>query len=120
MTITFRVLLAAVALMTLLYMLFKIRKSRMMVSYAVFWIIFAVMLIVLSLFPGIAEFASKLLGISSPANLVFAFIIFVLLMRLFKASVELSVLDTKVRRLSQKIALDENERNRKEDFDSID
>ena len=109
MTLVFRLLLVFVAFFTLFYMIQKIRKSKMELSYSVFWVVFSMLLILLALFPKIAEFASRMLGIASPANLVFAFIIFLLLIKLFMVTVELSTLETRLRELSQELALKEHE-----------
>ncbi len=110
MTVIFRLLLLIMAFITLFYMIYKIRKSRMMVGYAVFWVVFSLALIVMALFPQICEWAARLLGVQSPANLVFAFIIFILLIRLFAVSAELSTLESKLKELSQYIALKEAEK----------
>ena len=113
MSVVFRLLLLVMAFITLFYMIYKIRKSRMMVGYAVFWVVFSLALIVMALFPQLCEWIARLLGVQSPANLVFAFIIFILLIRLFAVSAELSTLESKLKELSQNIALKEAEREEK-------
>ena len=104
-TVPYRILLAAGALVILLAMLRKIRKSEMRISDSLFWLFFVVTLILLALFPEIAFFFSGLLGIESPANLVFLYVIALLLIREFASTVELSRLRGKVTTLAQEEAL---------------
>lgn len=105
MTISYRILLAVAALVILLAMLRKIRKSEMRISDSLFWLFFVVSLIVLAVFPEIAFFFSGLLGIESPANLVFLYVIALLLIREFASTVELSRLRGKMTVLAQEEAL---------------
>ena len=84
----------------------KIKKFKMQIEYAIFWVIFSVALIIMAIYPKIFDIASKILGVYSPANLVFAFIIFILLVKVFLMTVELSSLETRVKELTQEIALE--------------
>ena len=79
MSIAIRVLLIVVSLFTFIYMLRKIRKSQLQIEHALFWIVFCGLLLILSIFPGIAIWISEVLGLQSPVNLVFLIIIFVLI-----------------------------------------
>ena len=109
MTILFRLLLIVVAVLFLFFMLRKIRRASLRIEASVFWIIFSIVLVIMAAFPGISIKAANLLGVASPANLVFAFIIFVLLIKSFSQSLEISALEQKLERLTRKIALEEKE-----------
>ena len=63
------------------------------------------MIIVLAIFPEISYWLSKLLGIESPANLVFLFVICLLLEKIFTLSIITSQLEEKVSILSAEVAL---------------
>jgi hypothetical protein len=76
----------------------------MQIDDALFWIVVSIHLVFVSIFPGIASFFSKLVGIESPANAVFLVIIFLLLTKLFGLSVQVSQLNQKIRALSQEMA----------------
>ncbi len=106
MTISYSILLVIGAIVILAVMLRKIRKSEMKISDSLFWLFFVVSLIILAVFPPIAYFFSSLFGFQSPANLVFIYVIAVLLLREFATTVELSKLRSKVALLTQQIALD--------------
>ena len=64
-------------------------------------------LLILAIFPGIAYWAAYLLGFQSPINFVYIVIIFLLLAKQFFMSIRLSQLDSKVRILTQRVALNE-------------
>lgn len=107
MTISLRICLIIVSVLTMLYMMKKIRQSKLQIEYSVFWIVVASMLIVFSVFPKIVYLAADLVGIKSPANLIFVFIIFVLLLKIFMMTLELSHLENKVKELIQHVAIKE-------------
>ena len=107
MSIALRILLVLIAVISTYSMMKKIRKFKLQIDYAIFWVVFALLLIVSAVFPEIFSAFAKILGIYSPANLVFAFIIFILLIKVFFMTIELSVLETKVKELTQHIALEE-------------
>lgn len=106
MSLALRVLLIFMALVSTYSMLKKIKKFKMQIEYAIFWVIFSVALIIMAIYPKIFDIASKILGVYSSANLVFAFIIFILLVKVFLMTVELSSLETRVKELTQEIALE--------------
>ena len=106
MPISLRILLIAVALISSGSMLRKIRKSKLQIEYTLFWVIFSVLLILMAIFPGVVQVVANWFGINSPANLVFAAIIFILLVKVFLMTVELSNLEVKLKELAQKFALD--------------
>ncbi|MDO4623476.1 MAG: DUF2304 domain-containing protein [Eubacteriales bacterium] len=109
MSIALRVVLLATAVLTFIFMLRRIRRSKLQIESALFWILFSLLLIVIGLFPGIVIAAANLLGVYSPTNLLFAFLFFVLLVKLFTQTMEISVLQEKLLKLSQRIALDNYE-----------
>ena len=105
MSVALRVVLVLTALASTVSVIRRIRKSRMRIEYAVFWVVFSVGLVVLALFPQICYACASLLGIQSPANFVFAAIIALLLMKRFFMTAEISKLDEQVRGLTQTLAL---------------
>ena len=88
-------------------MLKKVKKSKVQIEHTIFWIIFGVFLILISLIPQIVYLFAHLLGIKSPANLVLVFIIFILLIKQFLMTIEMSQLEIKIRELVEEIALKE-------------
>lgn len=112
MSIAFRLILIIASIVTFVYMVRKIRESKLQIEYALFWVVFSGVVVILGIFPQIAIGLSELLGLQSPANLVFLFIIFVLLVRLFQMTLEISKLEDKIRSLIQHEAIREHEEDK--------
>lgn len=115
MTIALRVCLILVSIITMLYMMRKIKQSKLQIEYSVFWIIFSLVLIIISIFPQILIGLASLLGVASPANLVFVIFIFVLLLKIFMMTIELSQLENRVKELIQQIAISEKEKEHEQE-----
>jgi hypothetical protein len=105
MNLILRAVLIAGALLTLIYFVYQIRKKRLQIDYTLFWVLFSGLLFVVALFPQIIISAAHLLGVDSPANLVFLVIIFLLVLRLFSVTLKLSRLNQQVSDLIQRLAL---------------
>lgn len=110
MTMTLRVLLILVSVATMFLMMRKIRQSKVQIESAIFWIVLALVLVVFSIFPGVADFAAHCLGIYSTANFLFLFAIFVLIVRVFYMTIHISQLETRIKELVQHMALEEKAR----------
>ena len=110
MSILLRALLLLISAGTLVFVLIKIRNAQMQIDNAVFWIIFMLGLVAISIFPGIVIYISNLIGIESPANFVFLCILFLLLMKVFYLSLKVAKLQHQVQQLTQIIALEEQRR----------
>lgn len=82
-----------------------IRQKRIQMRDGIFWIILGFLLVIISIFPHLAVWASRLLGIQSPSNCVFFLIIFLLGGHQFGLTIRLSQLDTKNSELTQNIAV---------------
>ena len=110
MTPVFRIVLIVVSLLSTYYILKKIRQSKLQIEYAIFWIVFAGVLVIISVFPWLVTLFTRLLGMQLPVNFVFMVFIFILLVKLFMMTIELSALENKVKDLTQELALEEKER----------
>lgn len=110
MTIALRVALILVSLITLVFIACKIRSSKVKLEDSMFWICFAALIFIFSLFPQIFYALSDLVGTYSPSNFVFLFFIFVLLIQSFQLSMRISQADTKIKELTQQLAIEKFER----------
>ena len=104
-----RVLLIIGSVITAFYVLKKIRRSRMRTEDSLFWLFFALILVILGVFPGIAIGVYEWIGVQSPANLVFLVVIFLLIVRVFMMDQQLSKLRQQVTNTVQRVAIDELE-----------
>ena len=108
MSVALRILLIVVSVMNTLNILRRIRKSKLQIEYSIFWLLFSMVLIVISVFPQIVIKLAQLIGFQSPANLVFLLVIFALMFKSFQSTLEISQLQYKIEELTQKIALEEH------------
>ena len=111
MTLPLRITLFAASLLTFGYMTIKIRDSKMRLEDSLFWFCFSALLLLASIFPQVFYALSNVVGTMSPSNFVFLFFIFILLIVCFRLSVRLSQLDTKLRELTQQLAIEKLERH---------
>lgn len=109
MSIMLRVLLIAMSVISSFYVIWRIRNSKMQIEYALFWIIMAVLMIIMSVFPQIVYWITGKMGMMSPANVVYLFIIAILLIKTFMMTIELSSLENKFKDLTQQIAINEKQ-----------
>lgn len=100
-----RILILIGTVMFVLYILLRIQKLKIKMEDAIFWLFFVFVVAILGTVPQIAYWLSNLLGIISPANLVYLLIIGLLIEKLFTLSVTLSMLEEKVAILSAEIAI---------------
>ena len=111
MTIELRVALVAVSLLTLVFVAKRIRSSKVKLEDSIFWICLAALIFVFSLFPQIFYALSNLVGTYAPVNFVFLFFIFVLLIQSFNLSMRVSQADTRIKELTQQLAIEKFERH---------
>ena len=113
MSIYLRIILVVISMRSMLNILKRVRKSKLQIEYSIFWIVFSILWILVAVFPQPMFVLAQILGIQSPANMVFLFVIFILLIKLFNMTIEVSQLQYKQQELVQKIALDENKKTEK-------
>lgn len=115
MSTTLRFLLLIAAVFTAVWILYKIRKLKVKMEHAIFWIMFALILCLLGVFPELTYWLTRVMGIISPANLIFLVIIFLLIEKVFTLSIVVSQLEEKVSILSAEVALRSHSENRRID-----
>ena len=115
MSTAFRILLIIAAVWAFLFVINEVRKAKLQIGDSLPWFFFMAIFVILALFPQIAIFCAGLLGIQSPVNLVFLCIIGILIIRIFKLTLRVSQLDSKIREIAQRSAIertDERDRER--------
>lgn len=98
---------------TFAFVIKQIRKNKIEIGESLFWIIISIILIVISVFPQITGFFTKLLGIQSPSNFVFLVAIFIVMLKLFTLSIDVAKLKQKLKSLIENVALKEKELDEK-------
>lgn len=110
MTIELRAALIVVSLLTLLFVAKRIHSSKVRLEDSIFWVCFAAIIFLLSIFPQVFYWLSDLIGTYAPVNFVFLFFIFILLVQSFHLSMRISQADTKIKELTQQLAVEKFER----------
>lgn len=108
-----RVILIIGAIMLWLFMMRKIRQSKVKIEYTIFWLAFSAVLIIIGIFPHIVYVLSGIMGFQSPVNLVFLAIIFILIVKIFFMTIQISQLENKIDELAQRVSIDRKYDNSK-------
>ena len=104
-----RIFLIIGSVLSCIYVLRGIRKSRMKTENSLFWIFFSVILVILGLFPGIADWFAGMLGVQSTVNLVYLIIIFLLVIKVFLQDQKTAKTEAQIVYLTQTYAIDRDE-----------
>lgn len=94
--------MAIAIILTLFEML---RRHRLREKYALIWFVIALCAVVVAVFPGLLSWATDLLGLNLPSNLLFFVASVVLLMLTLQHSYELGRLEERTRTLAEEVGL---------------
>lgn len=85
--------------------LYLVRKGKLHGPYATWWLMVAVIAIVLSSFPKIIDWVALHVGITYPPTLLLVLAISLILIRMLTMDLALSRKEQKIRRLTQRLAM---------------
>lgn len=105
MSIELRVVLLFAATFSIGWIITRIRKAKVRLEDTFFWMVMSVVLLVLGLFPGVSYWLSSILGVISPANLVFFIMICLLFEKLLTMSIMHSQMQDKYVTMAAEMAL---------------
>ena len=100
-----RVVLMIASVLVAIFILLRIRKKHLNIDDAMYWLFFSLLILVLGIFPDIAEWAANLIGVDAASNFVFLVMIFLILIKLFYVCIDLSIQKQRLTRLIQRLAL---------------
>ena len=100
-----RIILLVAAVLTAYWILMRIRKMKVKMEDAIYWVIFAGILCIMGLFPEVIYWLTGKLHMLSPANLIFLIIIALLIEKVFTLSIIVSQLEEKITTMSGELAL---------------
>lgn len=106
MSVLLRIIMIIGAVSLMIFMIRKICQSKLKIEYSIFWIAFSSVLVIMGIFPQVFYFISELLGFQAPINMIYLVIIFILVVKLFLTSIQISGLEDKVDNLVQQIVVD--------------
>ena len=93
------------ALLTLVVVIELLRRRRLRERHAMWWLLAGTLALVVGIFPQTLAWAADLFGIGVPTNLVFFVSIAILFLVCLQHSSELTVLESKTRKLAELVAL---------------
>lgn len=111
MSIILRICLILGVIAFFAIILIFLRKKSINLNYSLLWLLFGTVLLIVGLFPQIVTFVSKLLGIQSPSNTVFAIMLFLILVILIALTAIVSKQHRKIKCLVQNLALVQKQLN---------
>ncbi|NCB33093.1 MAG: DUF2304 domain-containing protein [Erysipelotrichia bacterium] len=92
------------SVITLIFVLVVAKRTRMNIHYTIIWIVWALIIIILSLFPKLIDWIARVLSIATPVNAVFLVFIFLVYLISFYLFVRVSQQNEKIRTLTYEIA----------------
>ncbi|MBR3969423.1 MAG: DUF2304 domain-containing protein [Clostridia bacterium] len=93
-------------ILTIVFVLVKIKNSQFKIGDTLYWLFFCLFLLAMAIFHKPFFLVSKFFGFESPSNFVFVIIIFLLLIKIFLLDVRIAKAEEKMTRLAQKYAID--------------
>ena len=118
MPLSLRLLLMCASILSFLFVVRRLKKTQIQLYDTIFWIVLAILFVVLSLFPVLAIKLAEFLGVESPVNLVYLIIIFILLGHCFIQSLRFSKLEDEFRSFVEDDALNRMEEQGKSEIDN--
>lgn len=91
--------------LVVVFVLLLLRTRRLREKYAAIWLVLAVVVVVLAVFPDVAAWVAGLVGVETPVNLLFSSAIVVLLAVCIQLSSEVSALEEETRTVAEELAL---------------
>ncbi|MBR2046439.1 MAG: DUF2304 domain-containing protein [Agathobacter sp.] len=107
MTWRIRIAIICVLILSLVAIVNLIRKRSLELKYALTWLFLGAALLLVVLVPGLLDTISITLGIYSPMNMVFFLGFLFSIVVIFALTMSLSNNSNRVRKMAQKIALNE-------------
>ena len=86
-----------------------IRRDRLPISHAIWWLTVAVIIAILGFFPNLLDLLARAVGISYPPSLLFILAIITLLIKVLLEDLEVSTNRRRLLRLAQKTSILEEE-----------
>lgn len=101
------------ALIIMIYMFISIRKNRLDVTQSFIWIMFCIIMLILSIWPKCLDWLASLLGITYPPALFLSVAVVILFILIFIQSKKIVDLQKKVLDLGRELSVVKSEKNGK-------
>ena len=101
------------SILTIIYVIRTIRKCKLNIDDSIIWIVWGILILIISIFPQLPAFVSSKLGFISTSNFIFSLFIFFLYIVTFLQAIKISKLEEKNKDLIQKLSIEEYEKKQK-------
>ena len=115
MNIRIQILIVVITLLAMFYVINKIRNKGIELKYSLVWLALGTGIIIFTCFPKLTTWLAHVLGISQPMNMLFFAGFCFMLPIIFSLSVSVSRLSNNVKRLTQEMALLEEQKRKAEE-----
>ena len=109
--ISYQVTSAVIAFIIAFKIIFLVRRDVLHTKYALWWFIVAVLVLIAGIFPRLIDVIAGWLGISYPPILAIVSGVGLILIKMLSMDIDRSRQEQKIRRLVQKLAILEEEKN---------
>lgn len=99
------IFLTIMAVLVILYIIFSIRRNKLSPANSFIWIVFCIVLLVLSIWPASLDWLANLLGVSYPPALFLTIAIVILFTINFTQSKKIEDLQKKIVDLGQELSI---------------
>ena len=100
-----------VSLVVMIYMFISIRKNKLDVTQSFIWIVFCIVMLILSIFPKSLDWLASIIGVSYPPALFLTIAVVVLFVMNFVQSKKIVELQKKVVDLGQELSVVKSDKN---------
>lgn len=107
MGIKLQIVFIIASVLTFIFVIQKIRKTGLNIDDSLGWILWSIVLLILSIFPQISYWISSQLGFMSTSNFILCLFIFFLYIMVFSQQIQISKLREKQKELIQKLSIKE-------------
>ena len=108
------VFLIVLLIFQLILIIKTVRRKKLTMRYASFWIFLLILMTIVLFFPGVIYKISKLFGFETPSNMIFLLGFFFLFYISFVLTTSISVQNNKIKLLIQELSLLKEKENKKE------
>lgn len=107
MSLQLQLVFITASVLTLVFILLKIRKHKLNIDDSIIWILWSIVLLIFSIFPKVVDKISNFLGFMSTSNFILCLFVFFLYIIVFSQNITISILKQKNKELVQKLSLKE-------------
>lgn len=100
-----KILIIMIAFFFFMFISKLLKRKKIDFKYALAWSALVVVIVILTLTPGLLEWISQNVGIASPVNMLFFFGFCLALCMIFSLSITVSHLNDRVKKLTQELAI---------------